>query len=83
MKKVMPNPNMLPVRTSILITCKNIKFDNIVMKPYQSINDLKKVLEEQFEKRKDPVTEWGQIKVILQGPLYGGDANAIHQDGDE
>ena len=72
MKKVMPNPNMLPVRLQIQIPSKNVKLENIVMKPYENIEDLKRILCEYFVKRKDPLHYWGKVKVVLCGPLANG-----------
>lgn len=74
MKKIMPKPKLLPIRVNIAIECKQgLKIENIHVKPYETVNDLFKIVEEFQASRGDPVLSWNKagIKVLLTGPLHG------------
>lgn len=61
MKRIMPNPKMLPIRISILIESKNnMKVDNLFIKPYSNINDILLQLEEYFKNIKNPILNWNK-----------------------
>jgi hypothetical protein len=49
MKKITPDPHLLPVSVSIEIPKKNIKIDNMYLKQYQTAYDLKDLVYNYFE----------------------------------
>jgi len=74
MKKVMPQPKLLPIRINIVVECKaGLKIENSHVKPYDNIYDLFKIVEEYQAMRGDPILSWRKdnIKILLTGPLYG------------
>lgn len=61
MKKVVPKPKLLPIRVSVQIESKkNMRIENIHVKPYDNINDLFKVVEEFQVKKGDPILTWNK-----------------------
>ena len=47
MKKILPNPKLLPIRVSVQIDGKSrVRIENIHIKPYDTINDIFAVIEE-------------------------------------
>ena len=59
------------------------------MKPYDSISDLFKIVEEYQVLRGDPILAWSKenLKVLLTGPLFGAVPQEIlvkaEQEGDD
>jgi len=59
MKKIMPKPKLLPIRININIESKpGFKIENAHIKPYDTINDLFKIIEEYQTMRGDPILSW-------------------------
>ena len=74
MKKIAPKPKMLPIRISVVLSCKNnLRLENIHVKPYETLSDLLKLLEEVCLKRGDPILDWNAhtLSFMLAGPLHG------------
>jgi len=52
----LPLPSFLPVTVHIRIESKNIRFENIIVKPTDCIRDLKEILVAKLEESKNPMT---------------------------
>lgn len=63
MKKIIPKPKLLPIRISVEVNNKNLRIENLNVKPYENINDLLKLVEEFQIKRGDPILEWNLDKL--------------------
>ena len=84
LKKAIPEPKLLPIRVNILIECKpDFKQDNAHVKPYDTVNDVFKVVEDFLANRGDPVLAWNKagLRFLLTGPLYDP-ARQPQQDAD-
>ena len=83
MKKILPKPSNLPIRISIVLPNGN-KIENVHVNPYDNINDIKKLVEENAVKRNDPIIKWGDIEYTIAGPLAGDNLPAeVIMEGDE
>ena len=73
MKKILPKPKLLPIRVNISVPSKmGMRIENAHVKPYDSVGDVFKIIEEYQNNRGDSVLEWkkDQIKVKITGPLH-------------
>mmetsp|Transcript_48375 Transcript_48375/g.35583 ORF Transcript_48375/g.35583 Transcript_48375/m.35583 type:complete len:87 (-) Transcript_48375:1725-1985(-) len=73
MKKVVPKPQMLPIRLSVVIQSKSIfRFENIHLKQYESMQDLMKIVEDIQAKKGDPISNWNipSLSFLITGPLF-------------
>jgi hypothetical protein len=72
MRQIVPKPRLLPIRVSVQIESKGgLRLENVHVKPYDSVKDLLKAVEEVQQARGDPVLEWNreQLTFVLTGPL--------------
>lgn len=78
MKKILPQPKLIPIRVNVVIESKNnMRVENIYLKPYDNINDLFKQLEDSQQLRGDSVLNWNKEKLqfVVTGPLRIDNAN--------
>mmetsp|Transcript_28986 Transcript_28986/g.33098 ORF Transcript_28986/g.33098 Transcript_28986/m.33098 type:complete len:205 (-) Transcript_28986:227-841(-) len=65
-----PEPGSLPVRVKIVLITKKIEFKDISMKPFDTMNDIKRIVEDRLEERQNPVESWeDDVEVYVRGPL--------------
>lgn len=86
MKKTAPAPQLLPVRLSVQFECKQgLRLDNLNLKPYDNLNDLKKLVQEVCEKRGDRIIGFeDSVQFFIEGPLHQkGELMQIEEEAKE
>ena len=62
---------MMPVNGKLFVASKNLKFDPFLIKPFDTVNDIKQFIIKHFLNRGDPIKKFGaNIRFSLLGPLY-------------
>ena len=70
MKKIAPQPKKLPLRVNIQLDRKNVRIENVHIKPSDCLVDAQKLVEQHLAQRGDPVLEWGgHFSALVHGPL--------------
>ncbi|XP_064619931.1 E3 ubiquitin-protein ligase TRIM39-like [Lineus longissimus] len=64
-----PSLAVLPVKISVTVLCKNVSIPDVVLKPQQSTEDIKNIVESHFENKGDKVVNFGDISYIYFGPF--------------
>lgn len=81
---MIPKPHLLETRISILLKSKDILIENTIIKPFDSFNEVKKVIMAKLAERGDPIFEWGwDLEVYLKGPLALEEVKGHTQDEEE
>lgn len=73
MKQIAPHPKFLPLRINVVFASKaDKKVNNVMVKPFDTMNHLVKQLHEVFTQRGDPIIKWNlvQTKFTIKGPLF-------------
>jgi len=65
LKSINPAPQFLPVTVDIMIIEKKIKIQNILVKPTDTIKELKKVVEANVEKSGDTILSWKKENIFV------------------
>lgn len=69
-ESAIPDPGSLPIKVNVQIVSKGIEFKDIIMKPFDCMNDIKRFLESKLEEKGNPIEEWGpDVQFIVRGPL--------------
>lgn len=70
MKDVLPEPNMLPIKFNILVPSKGIKLENCYLRPNDSIEEARLLVEKNFLQQLNPIIKWGaDCHYILLDPM--------------
>ena len=87
MKTKVPQPQFLPITLNVVFNFKwNIhsgeKIENIQVRPFSSLDDLLKIIEERCKAKGDAITDWNMEKLEfrLLGPLA---ENSLEESKDE
>ena len=65
-----PDPSSLPIKVTVQLVSKGMEFRDVVMKQYDSMNDIKRYIERKFEEKNNSIEEWcNDIEIIIRGPL--------------
>ncbi|CAI2370284.1 unnamed protein product [Moneuplotes crassus] len=65
-----PEPEALPVRVDVNVTSKDMVIKEISMKPYDCMNDIKRLVIDRFQDLGNAVEEWGDdVQIYIRGPL--------------
>ena len=81
----MPDPKLLPVRINVKILRQgkdDIDFQNLFqVKAYETVDSLKKQVEELYESKQNPITNFDLDQIIVAGPLFSGNLGEGTDDG--
>jgi len=69
-ESVIPEPTSLPIKVNVHLVGKMVEFRDVILKSYDSMNDIKRYVESKLEEKGNPIEEWGNdIEIIIRGPL--------------
>jgi len=66
-------PEFLPVHINIYIPSKDLRFKNVLIKPTDSIVQVKEIVKEQMKKKGDPITKFSKTNIFLLKLPYEGE----------
>lgn len=65
-----PEPEALPVRVTVNLVGKGIEFKEVSLKPYDCMNDVKRIVGSKLEDMNNPIEQWGpDVEIYIRGPL--------------
>ena len=79
MKDGVPEPKIPTVKLVLQVPSKAIRIENVNLRPYDTMKELKALVEKQLEIQKNPVLKWGaNIRYVVFGPSLGA-AKAVEE----
>ncbi|XP_064607813.1 tripartite motif-containing protein 75-like isoform X2 [Liolophura sinensis] len=79
-----PTVDILPVKVSVFLLEKDVRLDNIQLKPTDSLSDIQEIVELSLAERNDPIVSMGDdVQWLVFGPFAKGsnwEMQAVAQD---
>jgi len=84
MKDGVQEPKISPIKVIVQIPSKGLRIENVNLRPYDTLRDIKPLIEKQFEIQKNQILKWGSnIRYVILKPLLVPQQPALEENKEE
>ncbi len=70
MKEVVPEPQITTLKVVVHVPSKGVRIENVNLRPYDTMREVRSMVERSLDAQKNPVLKWGEVHYIILDPAH-------------